>query len=95
MTNRLIRALALCVLLAGTAAVRAGACPVCYGAPDSPSTQGMTAAVFSLLGVTGGVLAAFATMFFRIRRRIRAMVPDAPRTPSMHISTAKESDSHA
>lgn len=95
MTNRCFRLLALFTLLLVTAAVRSAACPVCYGAPDSPSTQGMTAAIFSLLGVTGGVLAAFATMFFRIRRRIRAMIPDAALSPSMHISTAKETDTHA
>jgi hypothetical protein len=49
------------------------ACPVCYGAPDSPATQGVAAAVFSLLGVTGGVLAVFASMFLRIRNRARAL----------------------
>lgn len=95
MTNRSFRILALFVLLAGAAAARAAACPVCYGAPDSPSTQGMTAAIFSLLGVTGGVLAAFATVFFRIRRRIRAMIPEAPLSPIMHTVTVKETDTHA
>jgi len=57
-------------LIAASAAV-AAACPVCYGAPDSPSAQGMTAAIVSLLGVTGGVLAAFTAMFLRLRARAR------------------------
>jgi hypothetical protein len=80
MNNRAFRVLALLALLAGAAAVRAGACSVCYGAPDSSSTQGMTAAIFSLLGVTGGVLAAFAAMFLRIRRRTQALLRRAAET---------------
>jgi len=60
-------------VLAALAAAHAAACPVCYGAPDSPSAQGMTAAIISLLGVTGGVLAAFGTMFLRLRARARAL----------------------
>ena len=73
MSSTTLRRAALLVLLAAGLAAHAAACPVCYGAPDSPSTQGMTAAVISLLGVTGGVLAAFGTMFIRLRNRARAL----------------------
>jgi nitrate reductase gamma subunit len=54
----------------------------------------MTAAIFSLLGVTGGVLAAFATMFLRIRRRTRAMLREAGLPPSLENTTVKEAESH-
>jgi hypothetical protein len=91
MNRHHIRVLALFAFVAVAAASRAGACPVCYGAPDSPSTQGMTAAIFSLLGVTGGVLAAFATMFYRLRRRIRAMAPEGSSAPALHNSLETES----
>jgi len=66
-----LRRAALLAGLAAALAARAAACPVCYGAPDSPATQGMTAAIITLLGVTGGVLAAFGTMFLRLRSRVR------------------------
>jgi maltodextrin utilization protein YvdJ len=44
----------------------------------------MTAAVFSLLGVTGGVLAAFAALFLRFQKRARAML----------LQSEKEAESH-
>jgi hypothetical protein len=94
MNHRPLRIFIVLAVLCGAAAFRAGACPVCYGAPDSASTQGMTAAIFSLLGVTGGVLAAFATMFLRIRRRTRAMLRDAVLSPSLQNTTVKEAESH-
>jgi len=94
MINRSLRIFGLLALLGSAAVLRAGACPVCYGAPDSSSTQGMTAAIFSLLGVTGGVLAAFATMFLRIRRRTRAILRDAALSPTLEPTTVKEAESH-
>lgn len=94
MSHRPVPILVLLAVLGSLAVLRAGACPVCYGAPDSASTQGMTAAIFSLLGVTGGVLAAFATMFLRIRRRTRAMLREAGLHPSLENTTIKEAESH-
>ena len=94
MNHRPVRILVTLAALGSLAALRAGACPVCYGAPDSASTQGMTAAIFSLLGVTGGVLAAFATMFLRIRRRTRALLREATLSPSLENMTVKEAESH-
>jgi len=32
------------------------ACTACFGDPESSQTQGMNAAIFTMLGVTGGVL---------------------------------------
>jgi len=66
------------------AALPVYACPVCYGAADAPSNQGMNAAIMSLLGVTGSVLAAFVSMFLRIRKRTRALAQD--HRPSTSLS---------
>lgn len=83
--------LAACTLVAlGSAA----ACPVCYGAADSPSTEGMTAAIFSLLGVTGGVLAAFGAAFLRIRRRTRLILAQAAAGVQPVTTTGAEAESH-
>jgi nitrate reductase gamma subunit len=94
MNHRPVRILVVLAVLGISAVLRASACPVCYGAPDSASTQGMTAAIFSLLGVTGGVLAAFATMFLRIRRRTRAILREAGLTASPGNTNVKEVESH-
>ena len=94
MNHRLLRIFIVLAVLCCAAAFHAGACPVCYGAPDSASTQGMTAAIFSLLGVTGGVLAAFATMFLRMRNRTRAMLREAVLPPPTQNTTFKEAESH-
>jgi hypothetical protein len=48
------------------------ACPVCFGAPDSPQTKGAQAGILALLVVTVSMLAGFAGFFFiYLRRRIR------------------------
>ena len=83
--------LAVCTLVA---LARAGACPVCYGAADSPSTEGMTAAIFSLLGVTGGVLAAFGAMFLRFRRRARLILAQAAAGVEPGAATGAEAETH-
>jgi LPXTG-motif cell wall-anchored protein len=51
------------------------ACPVCYGASDPQTNEGISAAVFSLLGITGAVLAGFVSLFVRMRNLARAMRP--------------------
>jgi len=48
------------------------ACGSCYGAADSPQTSGMNFAILSMIGVTGGVLAAMTSFFLYLRRRARA-----------------------
>lgn len=44
-------------------------CPTCYGAADSPMTDGMNMAILTLLGITGFVLAGFVSFFLYLRRR--------------------------
>jgi hypothetical protein len=48
------------------------ACPVCFGAPDSPQTRGAQAGILALLLVTVSMLSAIAAFFFiYLRRRMR------------------------
>jgi LPXTG-motif cell wall-anchored protein len=51
------------------------ACPVCYGASDPQTNDGISAAVFSLLGITGAVLAGFVSLFVRMRNLARTLRP--------------------
>ena len=79
MRTLLVAAVAL-TLLTIAASAPAGACPVCYGSPDSSSTQGMNAAILSLLGVTGGVLGGFVSMFLHMRRRAKLLALQEPQS---------------
>ena len=47
----------------------ARACPSCYGANDSPMAAGMNMAIFTMLGITGAVLAAIVAFFIFMWRR--------------------------
>ncbi len=66
--SRLI-VLASVILAASLIPHSAQSCPICYGDPDSPMTQGMNMAIFSLLGVTGSVLGGLVLFFLYVRRR--------------------------
>jgi hypothetical protein len=52
------------------------ACPVCFGASDSPLAQGTNMGVFFMLAVTVGMLAAFASFFIYLVRRKRVFADD-------------------
>ena len=63
-------------ILAGTLVVltptESAACPICFGAdPDSQIAQSMNWAVFTLLGITGGVLSGFVGFIFHLIKRSR------------------------
>jgi len=47
------------------------ACPVCYGANDSPMNAGMNTALSVMLGITGGVLGFIAAFFVMMWKRYR------------------------
>ena len=47
------------------------ACATCFGAKDAPMTHGMNLAILTLLGVTGGVLGAFALFLITLAKRAR------------------------
>ena len=51
----------------------ASACPVCYGAPDSPMTKATNNGIAVLLGFVVFVQIGFAAMFFSFWRRARAL----------------------
>jgi hypothetical protein len=56
------------------------ACAVCYGDPNSSMTQGINAAVLSMVGVTTVVLCGFLALIIAIAmrtRRHRAMLDAA------------------
>lgn len=81
---RIARAAALLALAGLTLAPgEAAACPICFGGdPDSQLAQGMNWAVFTLLGVTGGVLTGFAGFILHLVRHSRRAAgrPEGERT---------------
>ena len=48
------------------------ACATCFGAQDSPQTQGMNMAIFTLLGVTYTLFGGMLTRAFVLWRRNRS-----------------------
>ncbi len=58
--------------LLAAAAQPAMACPVCFGATDSPMAEGMNNGIFFLLGVIGMVQIGFVALFISFRRRGKA-----------------------
>ncbi len=53
------------------------ACATCFGAQDSPQTQGMNMAILTLLGVTYTLFAAMLTTAFVLWRRNRILLRSA------------------
>ena len=49
------------------------ACSTCLGAPDDPVVLGIKVAMFSMLGVTGGVLGGFATFMIYLHKKSKAL----------------------
>jgi hypothetical protein len=49
------------------------ACPVCYGAPNSPMTKSSNNAIIFLLGVVGFVQVGFIAMFWSFWRRAKEL----------------------
>jgi len=54
------------------------ACPVCFGASDSPLALGVNAGIYFLLAITVVVLAGFASFFVYLMRRARLVAEDTP-----------------
>ena len=68
-TLRVFAAAAAMVIVAPAIAL---ACPICFGGdPNSPEARGLNWAVFTLLGVTGGVLSGFVGFIFHLMKRSR------------------------
>ena len=71
MTKMMTRKFTLAVMTAFLLAFArpAVACPVCFGAPDSPQVKGMQMGILVLLAITVVVLGSFAAFFLYLRRR--------------------------
>jgi len=71
------------ILAAGLAAAwllmprAAAACATCYGAADSPMTQGMNNGILTLIGVVGLVYVGIGKVFLDFRRRARRLSQQA------------------
>ena len=63
------RAVFTAILLAAPRA--ALACPVCFGASDSPLANAINTGVIMMLGVVAAVLGSFAAFFIYLNRRAR------------------------
>jgi hypothetical protein len=59
------------VLALTLAPANAWACPVCFGATDSPVAGALNLAILALLGITGAVLGGFVAFFVYLARRAK------------------------
>ena len=62
--------IAICMLLMPSIL---SACPVCYGAPNSPMTKSSNNAIMFLLGVVGFVQLGFIALFWTFWRRAKEL----------------------
>jgi hypothetical protein len=62
--------IAICMLLIPSIL---SACPVCYGAPNSPMTKSSNNAIMFLLGVVGFVQVGFIALFWSFWRRAKEL----------------------
>ena len=53
------------------------ACATCYGATDSPMTEGMNWGILTLLGILGPMLAAFLCFFIYLIRKSETLAKTA------------------
>lgn len=56
------------------------ACPVCFGASDSPLAVATNTGIVAMLGVVAVMLASFASFFIYLNRRAR-LFPDGSERP--------------
>lgn len=69
--NARIAVIAAAVLLLAPAVL--SACPVCYGAPNSPMTKSSNNAIMFMLGIIGFVQVGFIAMFWSFWRRAKEL----------------------
>lgn len=50
------------------------ACPVCFGDPNSAMSIGASWGILVMIGITGGVLACFASFFLYLLKRSRMAI---------------------
>ena len=66
------------------------ACPVCFGQNDSPMAHASNLSILVMLGITGCVLAGFATFFIYLIRRARAAADAAGAQARRYADTPQE-----
>ena len=74
MTRNVLRTLLTAVTVVLAAPQTGWACPVCFGDPNSSMSIGASWGILLLLGITAGVLAAFASFFLHLLKRSRTAV---------------------
>jgi hypothetical protein len=62
----------------------ANACPVCYGDPQSSTSDGLTYAIVALLSITGGVLSGVVAFFVYVRKRSKLTLNGSVDAPSLN-----------
>src|SRR5690606_24494256 len=87
--NRAIVGFAALMLLGAQSPV--WACATCFGDPNDPQTQGMNAAIFTLLGITYGLFLAMFAAGFVIWRRSRNNAHSTPADLAAPESTPEPS----
>ncbi len=84
-TTMLTRAWRTLAILGATLLVADGsaawACPVCFGAADSPMTQGVNMAIALMLGILACVATGFVMFFVRLFKLSRANAGRELRVP--------------
>jgi hypothetical protein len=72
--SRIARIAVAFAIVAAAVAVAspARACPVCFGATDSPMAAGMNNGILFLLAIIGMVQVGFVALFVSFRRRAKA-----------------------
>jgi len=70
--NRATRLIVIAIALVLTPAILS-ACPVCYGAPNSPMTKSSNNAIIFMLGIIGFVQVGFVAMFWSFWRRAKEL----------------------
>ena len=63
----------------------ASACATCYGAVDSPMTQGMNNAILMLIGAVGLVYVGIGKVILDFRRRSRKLSEQATARPRLRL----------
>lgn len=70
--TRHVRIVAIAAVLLLAPAILS-ACPVCYGAPNSPMTKSSNNAIMFMLGIIGFVQVGFIAMFWSFWRRAKEL----------------------
>lgn len=69
MKTRAVLAISVALAVVVATAEPAAACPVCFGATDSPMAQGINNGIVFLLAIVGLVQLSFVALFVSVRRR--------------------------